>query len=252
MVASIQPWEQFYREIRELLHLPGLRGNPERAYPLSPAPEHFDGSFRREYVASVLWSWQSADDSRVSELATQMAELGLTWKVLVKPQSEVAGEILVGRLPAPRRGGAHDLVSIADVGFGASQVLPVLVALLAAKPGQIVSIEQPELHLHPEAEAVMAKILVEAAARGVIVVAETHSPLLLLAAQTLVVEGHLPPEDVQLYWFERDEEGAAQVTEGGLDERGAYNGWPVDFSEVEMRYQEEFVRKVLAHGAAVG
>ena len=51
------------------------------------------------------------------------------------------------------------MVSIADVGFGVSQVLPVLVALIVAKPGQLVYLEQPELHLHPRAQVALAQEL---------------------------------------------------------------------------------------------
>ena len=81
------------------------------------------------------------------------------------------------------------MVSIADVGFGVSQVLPVLVALIVAEPGRLVYLEQPELHLHPRAQVALAQVLAAAAKRGVRVVAETHSSLLLLAVQTLVAEG---------------------------------------------------------------
>ena len=86
------------------------------------------------------------------------------------------------------------MVSIADVGFGVSQVLPVLVALIVAQPGQLVYLDEPELHLHPRAQVALAQVLVDAAKRGVRVVAETHSSLLLLAVQTLVAEGSLPSE----------------------------------------------------------
>ena len=92
------------------------------------------------------------------------------------------------------QGTPEDLVSIADVGFGISQTLPVIVALLAAEPGQLVYIEQPEIHLHPRAQMAMAKILADAANRGVRVVAETHSSLLLLGIQSLVAEGKLSPD----------------------------------------------------------
>ena len=53
------------------------------------------------------------------------------------------------RMPRRRQGASNDLVSIADVGVGVSQSLPVVVALRTARPGQLVYIEQPEIHLHP-------------------------------------------------------------------------------------------------------
>ena len=60
------------------------------------------------------------------------------------------------------------MVNITDVGFGVSQVLPVLVALIVdAKPGsQLVYLEQPELHLHPRAQVALAQVLADAAKRG--------------------------------------------------------------------------------------
>ena len=71
--------------------------------------------------------------------------------------------------------------NIADVGFGVSQVLPVLVALRAADRGRLVYLEEPEIDLHPRAQTKLADILADAAKRGVRVVAETHSTLLLTA-----------------------------------------------------------------------
>jgi len=69
---------------------------------------------------------------------------------------------------------------------------------VVAEPGQLVYIEQPEIHLHPKAQIVLAELLADAANRGVRVVAETHSALLLLAVQALVAEQkleHIQPGD---------------------------------------------------------
>jgi predicted ATPase len=71
------------------------------------------------------------------------------------------------------------LVSIADVGFGVSQALPAIVAILVAEPGQLVYLEQPEIHLHPKAQRNMAVILAQAAKRNIKIVIETHSIILL-------------------------------------------------------------------------
>ena len=150
-------------------------------------------------------------------------------------------ELQVGRLPRAARGGARDLVSIADVGFGVSTTLPILVALLAAQPGQIVYIEQPEIHLHPRAQTALAAILARAAKRGVRVIAETHSAQLLLGVQTLVAEGELPPELVSLNWFNRNKQGFTTVDKADLDRAGAFGEWPVDFGEVMLESESRYL-----------
>jgi len=136
------------------------------------------------------------------------------------------------------------MVSIADVGFGVSQVLPVVVALHAARPGQIVYVEQPEIHLHPRAQVALAEILGRATRRGVQVVVETHSELLLLGVQQLVASGELEPGKVKLHWFERDEEGATLVKTAELDSQGAFGDWPVDFSDVSLEAMRAYLDTV--------
>ena len=123
-----------------------------------------------------------------------------------------------------------------------SQVLPVLVALIVAEPGQLVYLEQPELHLHPNAQVALARVLADAAKRGVRVVAETHSSLLLLGVQTLVAEGDLSPELVKLHWFTRREDGVTEVNSADLDEAGAYGEWPEDFADVNLHAQSSYIK----------
>jgi len=133
-------------------------------------------------------------------VGADLARLGLTWKVTPRRVDDTHVELKVGRLPRAQQGGAQDLVNIADVGFGASQVLPVVVALRTARPGQVVHIEQPELHLRPNAQVAMADLLLRAAKRGVRVIVETHSSVLLKKIQVeLATEGNgVDPELVAL------------------------------------------------------
>jgi len=148
------------------------------------------------------------------------------------------------------------MVSIADVGFGVSQVLPVLVALRAAKPGQLVYLEEPELHLHPRAQYALAEPLADAATRGVRVVAETHSSLLLQAVQALVAEGKLDPSDVKLHWFRRQETGrgagATEAVTADLDESGAFGDWPEDFADVALMAESRYLDAAESRPAAAG
>jgi hypothetical protein len=223
---------EFSAFARSLIHVPGLRGNPERAYPRSAVGATFPGTFEK-YVASIVHLWVDEGGAKIARLAEDLRLLGLTWKVTSRRLDDASVEILVGRMPHGQRGGAHDLVSVADVGFGVSQTLPVVVSLLIAKPGQVVYLEQPEIHLHPKAQIALAGCLVRAAKRGVIVVAETHSSLLLRAIQTAVAQGELSPGDISMNWFGRDHDsGITNVETAEIDDFGRFGDWPVDFDEV--------------------
>jgi hypothetical protein len=230
------------RAILSTIHLPGLRGNPERTYPVTAAGPRFQGTFQN-YAASVIAQWQQAADGRLEQLGECLRDLGLTWKVQTKPVDETKVELRVGRMPEPQRGGAHDMVSIADVGVGVSQVLPVVVALLVSEPGCLVYLEQPEIHLHPRAQVQLARLLVDAANRGVKVVAETHSALLLLSVQTLIVRGDLSPDSVRLHWFTRTD-GVTNVHTADLRRDGSFGDWPEDFGDVQLQSQREYLDAV--------
>ena len=242
--------------LSRFIHLPGLRGHPLRRYPLAAVGKAFPGLFGPEYTASIISAWQDAKGEdgkqKLTEVGTDLHDLGLTWKVAAKRVSDAEAELLVGRLQSSVRGGAHDLVNIADVGFGVSQVLPVVVALHIAEAEQTVYLEQPEIHLHPAAQVVLARVLARAIARGVRVIVETHSSSLLLALQTLVAEGaELNPDDVRLYWFTRDPKtGETQVSPASLDQEGAFGNWPVDFGKVELQLESRYLDALDArHGA---
>ncbi len=234
------PWHVIESLVRNLIHVPGLRGNPRRTYPQTAVGDTFPGVFHT-YVASVIVHWQKEKPDRLSELGDALRHLGLTWKVEARQVSATKVELKVGRLREGKRGGARDTVNIADVGFGLSQVLPVVVSLLAARPGQIVYLEQPEIHLHPRAQVALADLLVDAVKRGVQVIVETHSELLLLGVQTAVARQQLSPGSVRLHWFERDDEGATRITSAELDERGAFGEWPVDFADVAMKAMQAYL-----------
>jgi predicted ATPase len=242
------PAQQIGRYIGETIHIPGLRGNPERTYALAAVGESFPGTFEN-YVASVIAKWQSENDtSNLEGVSHDLNDLGLTSKVSAVPLNDTQVELQVARVPQGTKNKTSDMVSIADVGFGVSQTLPVVVALREAKPGQLVYLEQPEIHLHPRAQTAMAKVLADAAARGVHVVAETHSALLILGIQTLVAEGKLAPELVKLHWFER-RDGVTKVRSTDLDEAGSFGDWPEDFADVALEAQGRYLDAVEARAS---
>ncbi len=228
--------------IRQVIHLPGLRGNPERTYPVTAVGNEFPGTFER-YVASVIGQWQTERNSKELErMIVDLGRLGLTRSVIAEPINDAQVELLV--IPYGYTGdidGTEDLISIADVGLGVSQTLPVIVALYAAEPEQLIYLEQPEIHLHPRAQSAMAEVLADAALQGKRLVVETHSSLLLLGIQTLVAEGKLPPELVKLHWFTSQEDGSTKITSADLDETGAFGDWPEDFATVTLESEDRYL-----------
>lgn len=228
----------FKTPILQILHLPGLRGNPERSYPSTAIAPDFQGTFEK-YAASIISYWQQTQDERLEKLKKNLKQLGLTWTVEATQLNDVQVELQVGLMP--NKTATSQTVNIADVGIGVSQVLPVLVALLVAEPGQLVYLEQPELHLHPRAQVALGEILADAAKRGVKVVLETHSELLLIAIQSLVAEDKLNPNLVKLHWFTRQEDGRTTINSANLDETGAYGDWPEDFGDISMTLDRRYL-----------
>ncbi len=220
-----------------IIHVPAPRGMGDRLFPRMRVANAFAGLFH-ESTASVIAHSETSDPERLETLSRGLARLELAETVTARIVGDMAVEILVA--PKGRQGGPDELFNLSDVGSGVREALPVLTALIAAED-RMVYIEEPELHLHPRAQTVLAEILAEAAERGVRVVVETHSSLLLLAVQTLVAEGKLDPDLVKLHWFSLDDEGATRIHSGELDETGAFGEWPEDFGDVELRTQSRYL-----------
>jgi hypothetical protein len=233
---------QYISAIQQIIHLPGLRGFPSRSYPITAVGSTFPGTFDT-YAASIIHHWTSTgNDAKLQAIGLDLASLGLSWKVRTVRLDDTQVELRVGRLIRAQPGGAHDLVNIADVGLGVSQILPVIVALHAAESGQLVILEQPEIHLHPHAQKQVAELLVHAANRGVKVIVETHSGIILRTIQAMLAEDQIRAQDINLHWFQRDSiTGLTSVYTAELDEFGAFGEWPEDFGAVALEADERFL-----------
>lgn len=231
-------------KIQDMLHVSGLRGSDEREFYLHGLPlgSTFPGDFE-EYVPSILEAWKDATKygnglNYLSELHSALQLLELASGVETRKLNESKIEVLI---PRTLRGDPKDLVNIADVGLAVSQILPVLVVLILAHPNQLVHIEQPELHLHPRAQWNLAQLLADAANRGVHLVIETHSSLLLQGILTCVAKGAITPDKVALHWFTRNDDGVTKVTTADLDAQGRFGDWPADFDNVELTASNDYL-----------
>lgn len=243
--SSLQIASALSNLLQGTIHVPGLRDNPNRSYRTTAIGNRFPGTFD-EYVASVIHSWQRDQDERLNQLVEQLQHMGLTAGIEADRVNDTQVELRVEQQPVASNSEGR-MINVADVGLGVSQVLPVLVACLVAEEGQLVYIEQPEIHLHPRAQTRLADLLVKAANRGVRVVVETHSQLLLLALQARIAEDRIDPQRVMLHWFSRREDGVTEVDSRVPDEKGAFGDWPEDFSEVEMEAENRYLDAAERH-----
>ncbi len=122
-----------------------------------------------------------------------------------------------------------------NVGFGLSYTLPVIVALLSLPPGGIVILENPEAHLHPRGQTIMAKLMALATVAGVQVIVETHSDHVLNGIRIAVREGILPPEAAVFHYFSRTDKGGIKVDSPRIDSEGKLDNWPEGFFDEGVR-----------------
>ena len=125
-------------------------------------------------------------------------------------------------------------VLITDVGFGVSQVLPVLVMCYYVPEGSILLFEQPELHLHPSAQCWLADVFIDAIKnRKVQIIVESHSEHFVRRLQRRIAEKAIGADQTALY-FCKMENSRSVVEKLDVDMFGDIKNWPADFFGDEM------------------
>jgi predicted ATPase len=126
-----------------------------------------------------------------------------------------------------------------NIGFGYSYILPILIAGETAEEGDILIIENPEAHLHPKAQANLAKFLSKVANKGVQILLESHSDHILNALRVSVNQKNLAPEDVNIFFFTNQENDTQpKIFMLEMDEYGGIFEWPKGFfdqTEIDIK-----------------
>lgn len=169
-------------------------------------------------------------------IALKLKEMGLIEEFQVNPISEQRQEYEV----KVRTKGSHDWVDLPDVGFGISQVLPVLVQCFYAPSGSIILMEQPEIHLHPNAQSALADVMVDVINsrengedRDIQLIIETHSEHFLRRLQRRIAENVISQEKVSAY-FANIAKTPATLEPLQIDMFGNIMNWPENFFGDEM------------------
>ena len=230
---------------RSLSYLGPLRTRAERLYSWAGVEPESVGYAGENTVAAMLAAcdrWVSLGPMLWRKpfqeiIARKLKEMGLIEEFRVTPISEQRQEYEVG----VRTKGSRDWVDLPDVGFGISQVLPVLVQCFYAPPGSIVFMEQPEIHLHPMAQSALADVMIDVinsredgSGRNIQLIIETHSEHFLRRLQRRIAEGGVSEETVSAY-FANVSKAPATLDALELDEFGNVRNWPENFFGDEMR-----------------
>lgn len=266
--------DEISRVARERVYYLGpLRDEPRVIYRPPPHSDQWSVGLKGEYTAAVLDSYANygitypapPDSAFEGEFVTRkgplseavvlwLRRLGLVDSVDTEETPKVGFRLTVNSPGLPIK------LDLKSVGVGVSQVLPTLVQALLAPAGSTLIFEQPELHLHPKAQAELADFFLGMTAVGKQCVVETHSEQMINRLRRRVVEARrnqvLPR--LRIYFAER--RGAAtKFREVEPDEYGTIVNWPEGFfdqSDVEaakmLREQIRKSREALATGGGKG
>lgn len=231
---------EFEKMLRDVYYLGPLRDFPRREYTWAGG-DPVDMGRRGEYaVAAILASRERGElisrgkgRPRLSleeYVAHWLRELHLIDEFRVEEIKEGTNLYRVHVQKSP----AASEVLITDVGFGVSQVLPVLVLCYYAPEGSTILFEQPEIHLHPSVQSGLADVFVDAMrVRNVQIVVESHSEHFLRRLQRRVAEEKISNDEAALYFCDIGNSGS-ELHELELDLHGNILNWPKDFFGDEM------------------
>lgn len=145
--------------------------------------------------------------------------------------------------------------NFADVGFGIGQALPVLVEGLRTPEGGLFLVQEPEIHLHPDAQLAMADFLIDLCRAGRRVVVETHSEAVLLRVRKVVAESAerprsgLKPDDVSVVYVAARSGGGSRTEQLDVDALGRISEWPEGFMEDVTQERLDLLRTMADVGS---
>ena len=235
--------------LNRVQYLGPLRALPERRYFWTGAAPPDVGREGELAVAAILAARERGRTISLGrgrkrrtleeQVAWWLRDLGLVHDFSVERLSEVAHiyEVIV------KKSATSASVPLPDVGFGVSQILPVLVLCFYAPEGSTIILEQPEIHLHPVVQSGLADALIEATGRqGVQILIESHSEHLLRRLQRRMADETLDRDRVGL-WFCRSSGRTSEITALDLDIYGSITNWPDDFFGDDFREIAEIAKQ---------
>lgn len=225
-------------QLRRVSWLSAERMGPRELLPLLDPQHHRKVGVRGELAAGLLY-WREYDSVvehlLVSEDPPTLFHQVRAWMRHFFPGCDIQILPIEGTSAISlrlRSDSKSEFQRPQNVGFGFTQLFPVLVEVLSSTPGDLVIVENPEVHLHPWAQQEIGSFLARVASTGVQVILETHSDHVINGIRLAVKnkrEGGIKADDVVIHSFTRTTDGSSQIISPKIDSEGRLDVWPEGF-----------------------
>ena len=234
--------QEYERHLHSLNYLGPLRSAPQRIYRRSREYDQLTGwtGTKGEHSANVLLGGSLVGTTMQWNVKQEVNrwfdtfEIPYEVEIMYLGDADLAGEYITIALRDSR---TDTWVTLADVGYGINQLLPVIIEGVASHRGSILCVEQPEIHLHPRLQANIADLMIgtiadEPGKRKQWIV-ETHSELLITRLQRRIREGKIKSEDVSVLYVDPSDDNGVEgsaILRLKMDENGDFiDHWPHGF-----------------------
>ena len=221
--------------LTRLAVVPAVRGLVRPRYELGAnyseqVPLHRGLSGQEEQLATNL-GYSGSLEEKLSTSLQKVTGTGLRADVVPSNSVEVKSMTPSGS------------VNMVAEGFGSNALILLFHQLLNAQKGATVLIEEPEIHLHPKAQAELAEVLADTAKTdGKQIIMTTHSEHVAGRLLTLVAENKLTIDDLAIYSFEKDRKGECSASEIEVTELGQTQGGLTGFFETDLAEMDRYVK----------
>lgn len=224
------------RLLRNFYLIPAIRGFDSLTY------ETFPGELTGDLTAAGGPDRQAMFAANLiaskPELADEVAE---RLNAILQVASGLRHRVVQGRIRAETARGRRS-TNLVNEAFGLNQLVAPLLWLSQAPRGSIVGIEEPEIHLHPRAQAALCDVFVDFATREQKqLILTTHSEHILMGLLTAVANGQLQPDDLAVYEFHRQED-TARAERLSVNEYGQIEGGLRGFLEADIDEIGELIK----------
>lgn len=232
--------DELERDIHKIKYLSPLRASPERVY-IHYAKNASEITENGANCAHVLWAKRSEliyfDKKRIKLIDAvhkSIEILGLAQKLSSEQINDMVYQIDL------KLKNSKKAVSLADVGFGYSQILPVILLGLINNNDNLILIEQPEIHLHPSSAGKLADLFLTFIKDRKRFIIETHSQELINKLRLRVIQNPELKNLINIVFIDQDDEGT-HIKQFEIDENGMFPEWPNGF----LDESENLAREIL-------